>query len=100
MSAHSLQNQSRNCSYNWMSFEAPSRGERSCRILLWQAAVELARQHGVNAVAHPSAVGLYGAEATRSAGFRSRRKGSTSRHSWNWLRPFGIQGECVIEFES
>jgi len=41
------------CSASWISFVAPSRGGTKLPESLWQAAVELARQHGVYPVAHP-----------------------------------------------
>ena len=41
---------------------------------LWQAAVELAREHGVYSVAHPSAAGLYGVEETARRSFPAPRE--------------------------
>lgn len=41
---------------------------------LWQAAVELTRQHGVYAVAHPLRLDYNGEDQRRSAACRSARK--------------------------
>ena len=46
MEANRFRNQSRNCNASWSSLEHPA-GRTKLPESLWQAAVELARQHGV-----------------------------------------------------
>jgi hypothetical protein len=67
---------------------------------LWQAAVELARQHGVYSVAHPLRLDHMGLK---------KRLGEPSSHRRKALRPAFVElitshpatlEECVIEFES
>ena len=55
---------------------------------LWQAAVDLARQHGLYAVAHPLRLDYVGLKR-RLEGTKSlrRRRRVDRRGSWNWLRP-------------
>ena len=60
---------------------------------LWQAAVDLARQHGVHAVAHPLRLDYMGLKRRLDESHaRSRRllshqrKDKPSRHSWSWSR--------------
>src|SRR5258708_13300453 len=67
---------------------------------LWQAAVELARQHGVDSVAHPLGLDYMGLK---------KRLGEPSSHRRKAPRPAFVElitphpatlEECVIEFES
>jgi hypothetical protein len=67
---------------------------------LWQAAVELARQHGVYSVAHPLRLDYMGLK---------KRLGEASNHRRKAPRPAFVElitphpaalEECVIEFES
>jgi hypothetical protein len=67
---------------------------------LWQAAVELARQHGVYSVAHPLRLDYMGLK---------KRLGESSSHRRKAPRPAFVElmtphpaalEECVIEFES
>ena len=67
---------------------------------LWQAAVELARQHGVYSVAHPLRLDYMGLK---------KRLGAPSSHRRKAPRPAFVElitphpatlEECVIEFES
>jgi hypothetical protein len=67
---------------------------------LWQAAVELARQHGVYSVAHPLRLDYVGLKKRLGEVTSSRKK--VSRPAFVELiatRP-GTVPECVIEFES
>ena len=68
---------------------------------LWQAAVELARQHGVYPVAHPLRLDYTGLKK-RLGGVSDIADGrQPSRHSSNWSRRLRARcEECVIEFES
>ena len=67
---------------------------------LWQAAVELARQHGVYAVAHPLRLDYMGLKR-RLGGVPSRRR-KVAKPAFVELitpRPSTLE-DCVIEFES
>ena len=67
---------------------------------LWQAAVELARQHGVYAVAHPLRLD-YTRLKQRLSGTASRpRKGNNPAFIELIGHPPAALPECVIEFES
>ena len=67
---------------------------------LWQAAVELARQHGVYAVAHPLRLD-YTRLKQRLSGTASRPpKGNKPAFIELVGRPPAVLPECVIEFES
>lgn len=69
---------------------------------LWRAAVELARQHGLHAVAHPLRLDYMGLKR-RVAGVTeiSEKKKSRSPGFVEWIAPHLTAGaECVIEFES
>ena len=69
---------------------------------LWQAAVELARQHGLNAVAHPLRLDYMGLKR-RLAGVTeiAEKKKAQSPGFVEWIAPHVAAGaECVIEFES
>jgi hypothetical protein len=67
---------------------------------LWQAAVELARQHGVYSVAHPLRLDYMGLKKRLTAAPRFRRK--TSKPAFLELiapHPATLE-ECMIELES
>ena len=69
---------------------------------LWQAAVELARQHGLNAVAHRLRLDYMGLKR-RLAEVREipEKKPSRSPGFVELVTPYAAAGaECVIEFES
>ena len=69
---------------------------------LWRAAVELARQHGLNAVAHPLRLDYMGLKR-RLAGITEipEKRASRSPGFVEWIAPhLAAGGECVIEFES
>ena len=67
---------------------------------LWQAAVELARQHGVYAVAHPLRLDYVGLKK-RLGGSRRRRRRSAKASFVELVAPHPATLEqCVIEFES
>ena len=63
---------------------------------LWQAAVELARQHGVYPVAHPLRLDYMGLKK-RLGGVPIVRRKATKPAFVELIAP---QEECVIEFES
>ena len=63
---------------------------------LWQAAVELARQHGVYSVAHPLRLDYTGLKK-RLGGIPVLRRKATKPAFVELIAP---QEECVIEFES
>jgi len=67
---------------------------------LWQAAVELARQHGVYAVAHPLRLDYMGLKK-RLGGVPSFRRKATKAAFVELIapRPATLE-DCVIEFES
>ena len=50
---------------------------------LWQAAVELARQHGVYPVAHPLRLDYMGLKKTARRSSNAAAEGKQSRHSSN-----------------
>jgi hypothetical protein len=67
---------------------------------LWQAAVELARQYGIYAVAHPLRLD-YTRLKQRLSGTAGRpRKGNKPAFIELIGRPPAVLPECVIEFES
>ncbi len=67
---------------------------------LWQAAVELARQHGVYAVAHPLRLDYMGLKK-RLGGVSSRRRKAAKPAFVELMAPHPATLEdCVIEFES
>ena len=69
---------------------------------LWRAAVELARQHGLNAVAHPLRLDYTGLKR-RLADISevSEKKKARTPGFVEWVAPYAAAGaECVIEFES
>ena len=63
---------------------------------LWQAAVELARQHGVYSVAHPLRLDYVGLKK-RLGGVAILRRKATKPAFVELIAP---QEECVIEFEA
>ena len=69
---------------------------------LWQAAVELARQHGLHAVAHPLRLDYMGLKRRLAGGTEVRKKKKSVSPGFVELiaaHP-GTEAECVIEFES
>ena len=67
---------------------------------LWQAAVELARQHGVYSVAHPLRLDYMGLKK-RLGGAPSLRRKATKPAFVELIAPHpATLEECVIEFES
>ncbi len=69
---------------------------------LWRAAVELARQHGLNAVAHPLRLDYTGLKR-RLADISevSEKKKARTPGFVELVAPYAAAGaECVIEFES
>jgi hypothetical protein len=69
---------------------------------LWQAAVELARQHGLNAVAHPLRLDYMGLKRRLAdvSEIGEKKKARTPGFV-EWVAPCAAAGaECVIEFES
>lgn len=69
---------------------------------LWQAAVELARQHGLNAVAHPLRLDYMGLKRRLASVTEiGEKKKPGSAGFVEWIAPSVAAGaECVIEFES
>ena len=63
-------------------FRSAQSGRTKLPESLWQAAVELARQHGVYSVAHPLRLDYMGLKK-RLGGVPSRDGKQPSRHSWN-----------------
>src|SRR5712671_2544925 len=63
---------------------------------MWQAAVELARQHGVYSVAHPLRLDYTGLKK-RLGGVPVRRREAAKPAFVELIAP---QEECVIEFEA
>jgi len=81
-------------------FRGSQPGRTKLPEVLWQAAVELARQHGVYAVAHPLRLD-YTRLKQRLGGAASRpRKGNKPAFIELSGRPAAALPECVIEFES
>ena len=67
---------------------------------LWQAAVELARQHGVYPVAHPLRLDYMGLKK-RLGGVPSLRRKATKPAFVELIAPHpATLEECIIEFES
>ena len=68
--------------------------------LLWQSAVELARQHGVYSVAHPLRLDYMGLKK-RLGGASTRRQKAAKPAFVEWIGPDRAQHEeCVIDLES
>ena len=81
-------------------FRSSQPGRTKLPEALWQAAVELARQYGVYAVAHPLRLD-YTRLKQRLGGTASRpRKGNKPAFVELIGRPPAVLPECVIEFES
>lgn len=67
---------------------------------LWQAAVELARQHGLNPVAHPLRLDYMGLKK-RLGGVSTRRQKAAKQAFVELIGPDRAPlEECVIDFES
>ena len=66
---------------------------------VWQAAVELAREHGVYSVAHPLRLDYTGLKK-RLGGVSHRRKARKSAFVELIAPPSAMLRECLIEFES
>ena len=67
---------------------------------LWQAAVDLAREHGVYSVAHPLRLDYMGLKK-RLGGVSHRRRKARKPAFVELIAPHaGVLRECVIEFES
>ena len=67
---------------------------------LWQAAVELARQHGVYPVAHPLRLDYMGLKKRLSGVPAVRRKATKSAFVELIAPSSATLEECIIEFES
>jgi len=67
---------------------------------LWQAAVELAREHGVYSVAHPLRLDYMGLKKRLGGVSRRRRKASKPAFVELIAPHAATPRECVIEFES
>jgi hypothetical protein len=67
---------------------------------LWQAAVELARQHGVYPVAHPLRLDYMGLKKRLSGVPPVRRKAAKPAFVELIAPQSGTLEECIIEFES
>jgi len=67
---------------------------------LWQAAVELARKHGVYSVAHPLRLDYVGLKKRLGGVPRLRRKASKPAFVELIAPQVATPRECVIEFES
>jgi hypothetical protein len=69
---------------------------------LWRAAVELAREHGLNAVAHPLRLDYTGLKRRLAEISEvSEKKKARTPGFVEWVAPYAAAGaECVIEFES
>lgn len=69
---------------------------------LWQAAVELARQHGLHAVAHPLRLDYMGLKRRLAGGAEVRKEKKSASPGFVELiaaHPATV-ADCVIEFES
>ena len=68
---------------------------------MWQAAVELALQHGLYAMAHPMRLDYVGIEATsRGVTKFEKKKKRASPRSVELIAAPPVAAECLIEFES
>ena len=67
---------------------------------VWQAAVELAREHGVYSVAHHLRLDYTGLKKRLGGVSQRRRKPRKPAFVELIAPPSAMQGECVIEFES
>jgi hypothetical protein len=66
---------------------------------VWQAAVELAREHGVYSVAHPLRLDYAGLKK-RLGGVSHRRRRARKPAFVELIAPASAMRECLIEFES
>jgi hypothetical protein len=66
---------------------------------VWQAAVELAREHGVYSVAHPLRLDYMGLQKRLGGVTRPRRKARKPAFV-ELIAPPSAMRECLIEFES
>jgi hypothetical protein len=66
---------------------------------VWQAAVELARKHGVYSVAHPLRLDYMGLKKRLGGVSHSRRKARKPAFV-ELIAPHAALRECLIEFES
>jgi hypothetical protein len=66
---------------------------------VWQAAVELAREHGVYSVAHPLRLDYAGLKK-RLGGVPHRRRRARKPAFVELIAPASAMRECLIEFES
>jgi len=67
---------------------------------LWQAAVELAREHGVYSVAHPLRLDYMGLKKRLGGVSHRRRKAGKPAFVELITPPSAMLRECLIEFES
>jgi hypothetical protein len=67
---------------------------------VWQAAVELAREHGVYSVARHLRLDYTGLKKRLGGVSHRRRKARKPAFVELFAPPSGMQGECLIEFES
>jgi hypothetical protein len=67
---------------------------------IWNSAVELARQHGIYAVAHPLRLDYMGLKKRLEGTASRRRKASQTAFVELIAPPATPPPECVIEFES
>jgi hypothetical protein len=67
---------------------------------VWQAAVELAREHGVYSVAHHLRLDYSGLKRRLGGVSHRRRKARKPTFVELMAPPSAMQGECLIEFES
>jgi hypothetical protein len=74
--------------------------ERKLPEWVWQAAVELAREHGVYSVAHPLRLGYMGLKKRLGGVAHRRRKARKPAFVELIAPPSATLRECLIEFES
>jgi hypothetical protein len=67
---------------------------------MWQAAVELAREHGVYSVAHPLRLDYMGLKKRLGGVSHRRRKARKPAFVELIAPPAAMLRECLIEFES
>lgn len=67
---------------------------------MWQAAVELARQHGLYAVAHPLRLDYVGLKRRLEGVTKLEKKKSASPRFVELMAAHPSAAECLIEFES
>jgi hypothetical protein len=67
---------------------------------VWQAAVELAREHGVYSVAHHLRLDYAGLKKRLGGVSHGRRKARKPAFVELFAPPSAMLGECLIEFES